>query len=399
LAINPQQLSVPMDPWLKKGLPSSTPIHYCDIWSPKLSKLPGFGTLDIRASRPLQLAGRRLFQNRSFDLVYFSTTIFSLFCLGTAWQRRFGVPFVVDYQDPWITDYYRNHPEVQPPGGRLKYGVVDCLARFREPRVIRNCSGITAVSDAYFQELKQRYAFASKLPHLTIPFPGSERDLRRVQEEQVAQHCFDPQDGLLHWVCVGVSGPIMKFTLEAFFGALAKARQQFPHVIGRLRVHFIGTSYAPRGTGTPFVKPTAQRMGVGDLVEEQTDRIPYSEAVACLNDADALLALGSNDATYNASKLMPYLLARKPLLSVFHAESPASKLLREVKGSTLVTFNAEDTTTSVANQIHRVWFREADGPTVVPLNDAAIESYTERGQCQRLCRFFESILASGSCAH
>jgi hypothetical protein len=134
-------------------------------------------------------------------------------------------------------------------------------------------------------------------------------------------------------------------------------------------------------------------MGVGDLVEEQTDRIPYSEALACLHDADALLAIGSNDKAYNASKLMPYLLAEKPLLAIFHEGSPSTTLLRKSSGVTIVTFADHDSPQRIAEQIARQWLRQEAWNQVVELNASEMEVLTDIGQAKVVCEFFDDITA------
>ena len=41
--------------------------------------------------------------------------------------ERFGVPFVLDIQDPWLSDYYETHPEATaPPNTRGRIGCTAC---------------------------------------------------------------------------------------------------------------------------------------------------------------------------------------------------------------------------------------------------------------------------------
>ncbi|NJM63821.1 MAG: hypothetical protein HC849_32625, partial [Oscillatoriales cyanobacterium RU_3_3] len=51
------------------------------------------------------------YQRSSSILVFFSTTIFPVMLLGKRWWQKFGVPYVLDFQDPWRSDYHRNHPD------------------------------------------------------------------------------------------------------------------------------------------------------------------------------------------------------------------------------------------------------------------------------------------------
>jgi len=75
------------------------------------------GNLWWRCGRALTRAGEALLAAEHFDLVFLSTTQFSAFQLGPRWRRRFGVPYVLDYQDPWINNYYRRTHTLPPAAG------------------------------------------------------------------------------------------------------------------------------------------------------------------------------------------------------------------------------------------------------------------------------------------
>jgi hypothetical protein len=157
LAVEAGQVAAPLDLWLAAGLPKDVPIHRVRALKLGWAKIPGLGQLSRRALSALRRKGNLLLREGVFDLVYFSTTVFGVHLLGPEWKRKFGVPFVMDYQDPWVNDYYRSHPRVRPPGGRLKYAIMDWLHRRAEPQVLAACSGITSVSAAYPKQLIERY--------------------------------------------------------------------------------------------------------------------------------------------------------------------------------------------------------------------------------------------------
>ena len=77
-----------------------TIVNYVPQFLPALFRWLGFGSIGWRALLPMFLAGRRLLRERKFDLVYLSTTQFSLFLLGPAWKAGSEVPFVLDIHDP-----------------------------------------------------------------------------------------------------------------------------------------------------------------------------------------------------------------------------------------------------------------------------------------------------------
>ena len=390
LAVEPASLAAPLDPWQAEGLPADVPVHRVRGLPLAWSRLPGLGGVPARTLGALDRAGSRLLRRGGFDGVYVSTTAFGLFRLGPRWRRRFGVPFVLDYQDPWVNDFYRQHPAIRPPGGRLKQAVSDRLNRFHEPRVLRHASGITAVSADYGRQIRGRYPWLQTLPELVLPFPGEPADFTRLPDPPPWPLPFDPHDGLLHWVSIGRGGPDLAMALEGLFSAIAGHAD--PQLRRRLRLHFLGTSYAAAGRGIPSVRPLAERHGLGDCVHEQTDRLPLSQALSCLRAADALLVIGSSDAGYTASKIYPYLLARRPLLAVMHRRSSVVDLLQRCGGGQVVTFDSDDSPGPLAAAIEACWLRQGAHGRVVPLQHAAFAPCTARAQAAELTAFLQRCL-------
>ena len=413
LAVQSEQVAAPMDAWLAAGLPEEVPVHRVKARSLRWARIPGLGLLGARALSALRKQGNALLQSGNFDLVYFSTTVFGLHVLGPEWQRKFGVPFVMDYQDPWVSDYYREHPEVRPPGGRLKYAVANWLSRRREPRVLRHCRGITSVSPGYPEQLAARYLWLKilpttclavtettsapeathALPALVMPFPGDSRDFDRVRHGSVSQTVFDPADGLKHWVYVGRGGADMRFALRAFFSALCQLREAGQgDFLQRLRMHFIGTSYAAAGHGQKTIEPVAAEFGLESVVCEHTNRIPYSETLRCLLDADALIIPGSDDPAYTASKMYPYLLAGRPLLAVFHEASSVVKLIRKAGGGSIVAFHPEESLASVSQRLVDLLGKAVGEIPHIVLDPVAFEPHTARLQASELAHFWKQCL-------
>jgi hypothetical protein len=414
LAVEAEQVVTPMDQWLAAGLPDGVPVHRVKAWSLKWARIPGLGLLNTRALSVLRKKGDSLLCKGNFDLVYFSTTVFGIHVLGPEWLQKFGVPFVMDYQDPWVSDYYREHPEVRPPGGRLKYAVADWLSRRSEPRVLSHCRGITSVSPAYPEQLSRRYPWLKILPSgsatasvgfsgtafrqyslhsLVIPFPGDSRDFERVRQETVCQSVFDPADGLKHWVYVGRGGLDMRFALRALFHALSQLREAGGgDFLQHLRMHFIGTSYAASGLGQKTIEPVAAEFGLEQQVFEHTDRIPYSETLRCLLDADALIIPGSDDPAYTASKMYPYLLAARPLLAIFHETSSVVNLIRKAGGGSIVAFHPQESLAGVSQRLVEILSLASGEIPHIVLDPVAFEPHTARLQASELANFWKQCL-------
>jgi hypothetical protein len=394
LSVAPAQVAAPLDPWLVDGLPRDVPVHRVEALGRRHARIPGLGTLGMRALPKLAAAGDRLLARGNFDLVYFSTTVFEVHLLGPRWKRKHGVPFLMDFQDLWVSDYYREHPDVVPPGGRLKYALASALHRWMEPRVLRHCSGITSVSPDYPRLLARRYPWLPTLPSLVQGFPGAMRDLERLPPQDDGRPLFGGNDGLRHWVYVGRGGADMGKALRALFRAL---RDHTTTTFREsLRLHFIGTSYAAAGTGTPTIAPIAAEFGLEALVRESPDRIDYSRTLACLRAADALLVPGSDDPAYTASKIYPYLLAGRPLLAVFHARSTVVDLMGRAGGGVCIPFDSDQSELQIADRIAREWLASRAYERAIPLDREAFAPHSDDRCAAELAGFLSSCLARGT---
>jgi hypothetical protein len=133
----------------------------------------------------------------------------------------------------------------------------------------------------------------------------------------------------------------MEPVLRALLRAIAELRQREPVLTERLRLTFVGTNYAPRDRTARLVQPIAERCGVGDLVEEYSERLPYHETLALYAQSDAVLLIGSVSADYTASKLFNCVLARKPVLALLNARSLASQIAAGFPNVFLASFDRD----------------------------------------------------------
>jgi hypothetical protein len=270
----------------------------------------------------------------------------------------------------------------------LKYGFSQWLARRLEPATVRGAAHVVCVSKAYVETFKRRYPDVPAKNFTILPFGAPELDFLALENFQVTQSVFDPRDRREHWVYVGRGGDDMAFAVRAFFTALKRYADERYNLSERLHIHFIGTDYAPKDRARKTIEPLAREYGVDKLVTEQTNRLAYFESLRCLSDADALLIPGSDDPGYTASKLYPYVLARKPLLAVFHEASSVVEILRRTGAGKVVTFGLGRSISEVANEIFEQWF--ACWPLPVPPTEwNAFAPYTAKEMTCRLCEAFD----------
>ena len=317
LAVAPQHVEAVTEPLLTKTLPTEVPVYRVSALPSAITRKIGLGNLGMRALPFLCQAGCRIIREHRVDLVYFSTTMFHTLPLGRVWKRKFGVPFVVDMQDPWVNDYHANRPEAPKPP---KYWAASRMHRILEPWTMQATDGVIAVSADYIDTLKRRYSRLNDVPTAVLPFGVAESDFGVLQANPQPNRFFKRQDGYIHGVYVGRGGADMAPALRIIFSALKRGLRERPELYSRVRLHFIGTDYAPADRARKTVEPVAQELGVMEQVEEHPSRIPYFEGLQLLLDSDFLIVPGSDDPQYTASKIFPYILARKPLLCSLQRE-------------------------------------------------------------------------------
>ena len=362
-----------------KGIPS------------RFTRWAGIGNLWLRCGRAMTKAGERLLKEERFDLALISTTQFSAFKLGPRWRRKFGLPYVLDYQDPWINDYYQI-TGVTPPGGRIKYAISQWQAGTIEPEALRESSGVIAVSDAYGSMLANNYPWflASKVK--LLPFGAAAMDLERLGSYVPAKPVIDFSDGFFHQVYVGRCGPDMSVALKILFRAFKHFNETFPERASKMRFHFIGTDYAPPPLGRDWALPIAKDEGVLEFVREHRYRVPYFDSLYYMKNADALVAVGSNDPTYSASKFFSYILANRPLLMIFHGQSPVLRFARNLSVGFTYGFSGPDDISRIAEVVYQQWFAEEKYRVVQPFDAASFAPFAAEQMVRGLVRVFDEAL-------
>ena len=391
VSVRPDRVDGVEDPLLGASIPKEVEVVQTQAMRVERARALGFGGLSYRMWPYFRRTVARLLQERSFDLVFFSTTECLTFSCGPTWRKRYRVPYILDLQDPWRSDYFVDHSDQARPGGRLKYSLTQWLAKRLEPRAVRDAAHVISVSPDYPTMLRQRYPSLPADHFTVLPFGAANSDVEFMHRARVRQHIFDPNDGNVHWVYVGRGGDDMAFSLRALFAAVKRLQEQDEQQVRNWRFHFIGTDYASGNRARKTVEHVARAFHLEDLVEEFPHRIPYFEAMGCLSDAHYLLLLGSEDASYTASKIYPYILAQKPIFGVFHQNSSVVDIIRETNSGTLVTFQTGQGSEDVATTINQQWFR-AWPPPFPETNWAAFQPYTAWSMTQKMCEVFDQSI-------
>jgi glycosyltransferase involved in cell wall biosynthesis len=313
-----------LDGALEALVPPSLRVVRATAWDAGMTRRIGLGDLGLRAFTGIRRTCRALLARERFDALFI--TVYPVYpaLLGGALKSEFGVPFVLDYQDPWVGAW--GDTVGGGPGGSpdWKSRASRRLGMWLEPKAVNAADALVAVSQGTIDGIVDRIPAAGRVPHGVIPLGFEAIDFAAVDAHATAAG-FDSADGFVHLCYVGTLLPTGIATLRLLLRALERARRDDP-AARRLRLHFFGTSNQS-ASAVLRVLPIAREYGVEEAVTERPGRLDYLDALSVLTQASAIVLLGSSERHYTASKLYPALLAKRPILALFHEASSVVSLL------------------------------------------------------------------------
>jgi hypothetical protein len=394
LCLTPETTDGIDDPALLESVDPGIRVVRVPAWSESVCRKFGFGHIDYRCLAPIYRAGNRLLSSERFDLIFFSTTVFSTFILARPWKRKFGCKVVFDFQDPWSKSPSGfAYDASNAPGGLLKYRISEALSRRTERFALRAADHVISVSESYVRDLSAKYPWLKQEQFSVIPFGASPRDYEMQKRAGIRHNIFAKDGHFLRWVYAGRGGPDLNPVVEVFFQQLARWKELRPDNAARLRVHFVGTNYSPAHRTFKVIEPLARRHGLEDIVVEHCERIPYFEVLSLMAESSAVLLIGSVSADYTASKLFNCVLSKRPVLAMFHERSLVSKIALKFSNVFLATFQKSVDETAFAEQVRAGfdWLTES-GRNPFEISSALIpysaEQLTEQ-QCRNFDRLFK----------
>lgn len=366
-------------------LPEGLRVERVGALPARLCRPLGFGDIALRGQWALRRRVAEIVRRERVDLI-FCTVLPGYTSLIGAWtKRRYGLPFVLDYQDPWVLDGGWKQSRLS------KAGLSHWLATALEPRAATAADALTAVSDDTLRTLRNRKLIKPGLPIEIIPIGADAND----QVVAARTGCS--------WIQRNANEFVLAYTGTIIEGMLPSVRTLFRAVRAlrdenaalRLQIHFIGTSAQPEGQDTLGLARLAREQGVGEVFRVEPRRIGYLDALRSMQEADALLLLGSQDAHYTASKIFPCWLSGKPILALFHTASTVNELAQELGGLRLVNYDDRDGAETRVDEMTRALRDLVHGGkgAVTPRNESAFETYSGRGIARRYAALFDRVAA------
>jgi hypothetical protein len=303
---------------------------------------------------------------------------------------HFGIPVVLDFQDPWVSSWGADQPLLS------RAGLSHRLATVLEPHALRGSDFVTSVSDTQNKEMAERYPWFDGSRMAGIPIGGDPDDFAVLRANPALGEGEHLEPGFIHLSYIGTFLPRAGPLVRTLFRAFARFRAAEPALAGRVRLNFLGTSNQPNDDGIFRVRPLAEAEGVADAVREIPRRLPYMHALGALVQSDGLLLVGSDEPHYTASKIYPALMCGRPFLSLFHRASSAHAILAAAGGGRAFAFATPQELAALEASLADGLRTLAGAPVSLGRVDPnAYAPYEARAIARRFADIFDTLNANG----
>jgi len=335
LCVDERRHGQPLDPSLAELVPQSIEVIKVGALPATLTRWFGLGDVGLRAYGPLRAAIRRILAARRIDAVLITGAPFYPMMLAAAIDRAFNVPVVLDFQDPWASDWGRAQPRFS------KAGVSHRLATWLEPQALKRAAFVTSVSSTQNAALCARYSWLDAARMAAIPIGCDWDDFEALRQTPEALKAVALDPAFINLSYVGAFMPRSVEPMRTLFRAFRRISRASPDLAARIRLNFVGTSNQPGDTASFRARALAESESVGESVREIPGRRPYLEALGVLARSDGLLLIGSDEPHYAASKIHPSLMSGTPYVSLFHRASDAHHALCRLGGGETLSFDGQ----------------------------------------------------------
>jgi Glycosyl transferase 4-like domain len=374
-----------LDPALAALVPDTVEIVKTPAVPSFLTRPLAFGDISVRGWHHIKRAVERLADERSIDAALITGAPYYPMLLAKLLRRR-GIPVILDFQDPWVSRWGQQQPALS------KAGLSHRLAAWLEPRALHEASYVTSVSQKQNAELAQRYDWLDISRMAAIPIGGDPDDFEacRTGRAGIGDGILAPNRINLSFV--GSYASRFEPVIRTLFEAARQLRAVHPEIARRIRLNFIGTSALPNGHSAYRIRPFAEQAGIGEMVHEVPQRLPYVEALAAMARSDGLLLIGSDEPHYTASRIYPALISGRPYLSLYHRASSAHTILSGAGGGITVSFADAEALTQLSPQLSDGLRRLAVDPASLGrAAPSAYAAYEARAIAQQFATVFEAV--------
>ena len=264
-------------------------------------------------AREAERAAARRIEAGGVDVIWTTSSPESAHLAGKGLKRRFGLPWVADFRDPWV--------------GRVTYAPPtpwhDARHRALERAVVEAADRVTVVSEAMAAFYRERYRDVPPERFAYVPNGVDSDDwLRADRLAPTAASAQEADRDRGRFVLLHAGQLAHRPTARTLLGAVRRVVEADPSAAGSIRLRFLGGNeeLLPEDFSGPPLH------GIVELAPSR----PHLEALAAMRRAGALVLLGHGgdaDSLLYTGKIYEYLTSGRPVLGILDP-GPGADLLR-----------------------------------------------------------------------
>jgi glycosyltransferase involved in cell wall biosynthesis len=310
-------------------------------------------------ARAAERAAVRRIAAGGIDALWTTSSPESAHLAGLAVKRRFGLPWVADFRDPWV-----GRVTYEPPTGWH-----DARHKELERAVVAAADRVTLVSEAMTALYRKRYHDLPGQKFLTLPNGVDADDWMRAARLPASGPGDRAPAGDRRCVLLHAGQLAHRPTVRTLLDSVHRVIQDDPSARDQLRIRFLG--------GNEELRPAEwEERGLAGVVEIEPSR-PHLEALAAMRRAHALVLLGHGgdaDSLLYTGKIYEYLTSGRPVLAILDT-GPAAELIRQAGAGTVCGSADAACAAKAVAALLRSW---REGPDVAVRPPPALAATWER---------------------
>lgn len=302
--------------------------------------------------------GRRWLREQKFDAVYSTSFPNSAHVVGERLAREAGLPYVADFRDIWIGNYYFYYPAT---------AWHDRRQRAMESRVVERAARVVSVTQPITQDFRERYPGQAPDKFVTIPNGFDPPDFEFAAPIRIDNDHFTiTYAGTMY----GSTSP------EAFLEAVRRLLDRRPEWRDVLRLRFVGS----------MIEPYRRMIEEKNLpaITRIDNYLAHEEALGAMAAADGLLLIVSparGSHIMLTQKVFEYAAARRPIIGLV-PQGAARDFLAEINEGPII---APDDVAGIEAALESMLCDWRQRGRASLGENAALDAYRRRDLTRRLC--------------
>ena len=326
--------------------------------------LPDYGRPWIR---PAVRASLKCCKLKKINVIWATVGPISSGVVAYQVSRESGVPYVLDFRDPWGLNYY--------PNENRRPRIINDIVRRRMFKIFRNAQSVVFLFESVAECYQRAYPRALDDKKIHIIPNGYEGAIEEFHANS-GEKCK-----------ILYTGTVTTYRYDTLLSALAVVRKSYPDYAKQLCIQFIGE-------GVKQLIENVKSFGLSEMVQVMPPT-SHKEVRLLQQAAHAFLILGRTSERKGhelvaGAKLFEYLKARRPIIGVLPKDE-TRKVLEHVRVSTLADVESRSEIISIFLQIVDAW-RNGILSTLLP-DRIACEQYSIEKQTGALIRALRGDMA------